>query len=195
MDYLGKAVRYQHRVATGHAKLKSVGSGVRHHIPVPTELQTHDALILLAYPVEGEDEPRVSLLYATGKPMNGADYQNSIAIAHDVPHAEHDDAEGQQFWYEYDAETLPAHTSPEPEGANAGPEEEETDENADGQQDGEPVAGVADQVQGEATEPASNAPEVPGNVVQIDKAEPAKEQAEGDGADDNLSALPPTSNE
>ena len=187
MDYLGKAVKFQHRVATGHAKLKSVGSGVRHHIPVPTELQVHDALVLLAYPVKGEDEPRVSLLYATGKPMNGADYQNSIAIAHDVPHRGHEDAAGGQFWSGAD--------EPQPESAEASPEEEENDENSDGQQDGEPVAGVADQVQGESAQAQENVPAVTGNVVQIDKPEATKEQAEGEGADDNLDPLAPTSNE
>lgn len=94
MDYLGKAVKFQHRVATGHARLRpgSAGQPTRHHIPVPTKLEIVDAIVLLEVRVEGEDFPRVSLLYPTGKAMNGADYQNSIAIAHDVPHASHDEA-------------------------------------------------------------------------------------------------------
>jgi hypothetical protein len=106
MDYLGKAVRFQHRIATGHARLKHVGSGVRHHIPVPTSLEVVDAIVLLEVHVEGEDFPRVSLLYPTGKAMNGADYQNSIAVAHDVPHASHAEADGGMLWEELsDAES------------------------------------------------------------------------------------------
>jgi hypothetical protein len=95
MDFLGKAVKFQHRIATGHARLRpgSAGQATRHHIPVPTKLEVVDAIVLLEVHVEGEDFPRVSLLYPTGKAMNGADYQNSIAIAHDVPHASHDEAE------------------------------------------------------------------------------------------------------
>ena len=102
MDYLGKAVKFQHRVATGHARLRpgSAGQPTRHHIPVPTKLEIVDAIVLLEVRVEGEEYPRVSLLYPTGKAMNGADYQNSIAIAHDVPHASHDEAEVGLRWKE-----------------------------------------------------------------------------------------------
>jgi len=60
MEYIGKAVKYQHRVATGHATLKPVGSGVRHHVPVPTKLETHDALVLLSYPHDKAEQQRIS---------------------------------------------------------------------------------------------------------------------------------------
>jgi hypothetical protein len=108
MDFLGKAVRFQHRIATGHARLRpgSAGQATRHHIPVPTKLEVVDAIVLLEVHVEGEDFPRVSLLYPTGKAMNGADYQNSIAVAHDVPHASHSAADGGMLWEELsDAES------------------------------------------------------------------------------------------
>jgi hypothetical protein len=189
MEYIGKAVKYQHRVATGHATLKPVGSGVRHHVPVPTKLETHDALVLLSYPHDKAEQqrisseiearraaalaqvqnlydhdrleadtpetrakleekfkqakkeieaahqkevaenaeaqakvpPRVSLLYATGKPMDGADYQNSVAVAHDVPHRGHEDAAGGRFWFGAD-EPQPKSAGTDDEEASTGPE-------------------------------------------------------------------------
>ena len=68
MDYLGKAVKFQHRVATGHARLRpgSAGQPTRHHIPVPTKLEIVDAIVLLEVQVEGEDFPRVSALLLPG---------------------------------------------------------------------------------------------------------------------------------
>lgn len=99
MDYIGKTVRFQHRVATGKAGLKHVGSGVRLQVPVPTELETVDALVLNRYSLAEGEEPHVTLIYENGVAMAGADWQSCVSVAHDVPHQSHPDAEGEQFWF------------------------------------------------------------------------------------------------
>src|ERR1700733_2002861 len=110
-----KAVKFQHRIATGHSTLgkpftveskdpfsdEKVKQTLRHHKPVPTALVVDDALVLLAPPAKDGFAPRISLLYLNGKPMMGADWQNCVSVEHDVPHVEHEGAEaGERFWFD-----------------------------------------------------------------------------------------------
>ncbi len=126
-SYVGKAVKFQHRVSTGHsipgkpftvesknplaapddpASSQTVKQQFRHHTPVPTELVVDDALILVAPPAQDDGEPRVSLLYLNGKPMMGGDWQNAVSVEHDVPHVDRDGAEdGERFWWDAYGET------------------------------------------------------------------------------------------
>jgi hypothetical protein len=138
-DGVGTAVRFQHRVATGHSVLgkpftvvskdptdldpkssKTVKTQFRHHKPVPTELVVDDALVLVAPPSQNGSAPRISLIYHNGNSMMGADWQNAVSVEHDVPHVDAEGAqESERFWF------LPGEYTPP-----AAPEEDE-DENED----------------------------------------------------------------
>lgn len=117
-----KAVKFQHRIATGHSTLgkpfevesdnplfktgdhpstKTVKQTIRHHKPVPTTLVVDDALVLAAPPSADGSAPRVSLIYLNGTRMMGADWQNCVSVEHDVPHRAHKGAEaGERFWFD-----------------------------------------------------------------------------------------------
>jgi hypothetical protein len=100
MSYVGKTVRFHHRVATGVARSKPTPGGGREFIPAPTELRVDDALVLSAQPVEGETEPSLYLLYHPGtEALIGEDWKHRLTVATDVPHADHDDAVHQQYWF------------------------------------------------------------------------------------------------
>ena len=102
MDRIRTAVKFQHRVPTGHAKLKpsTAGQATRHHTPVPTELRIEDALVILAPRAPEGEEPRLTLLYANGVAMVGADWQSAVSVEHDVPHQDHPGAEdSERFWF------------------------------------------------------------------------------------------------
>jgi hypothetical protein len=116
---VGTAVKFQHRVATGHSVLgkpftvvskdptdldpkssKTVKTQFRHHKPVPTELVVDDALVLVAPPTQDGSAPRISLIYHNGNPMMGADWQNAVSVEHDVPHVDAEGAkESERFWF------------------------------------------------------------------------------------------------
>lgn len=120
MSYIGKAVKFQHRVATGHSVLdkpvsvsvpdengKPQARQIPQHLPVPTELRIDDALILSEYLVPNSDQPRALLIFGNGKSVIGADWHGAVGEAHDVPHLSHDGAEdGERFWFE--ASEVPA---------------------------------------------------------------------------------------
>lgn len=96
--YVGKAVQVQHRVATGHARLRSAGKGAREHVPVPTELQVHDAIVLSETPSAGE-LPRLTVAYKKdSSPIAPIDIGAGFAFLYDVPHASDPAAEGGLFW-------------------------------------------------------------------------------------------------
>jgi hypothetical protein len=113
-----RAVKFQHRIATGHSTLdkpfeveskhplddsKTVKTTYRQHKAVPTALVVDDALILASYPAGEGEEPRVTLLYCNGGSMNGADWQNAVSVEHDVPHLESEGAEeSERFYFEDD---------------------------------------------------------------------------------------------
>jgi hypothetical protein len=109
-----KAVKFQHRIATGHSTLKKafevttkdpvsgeqVKQSFRHHTPVPTKLVVDDALVLVAPPTQDGSAPRVSLLYLNGNSMMGADWQNCVSVEHDVPHVGAKGAkESERYWF------------------------------------------------------------------------------------------------
>ena len=100
--YLGKAVRFQHRVATGHARLQPLpagAEGVRVHGPVPTDLVVADALVLLETPGVPDGEPRLTLLYNSGgKALNGEEWKAFLKVEHDVPHVSDTEAIHGRFW-------------------------------------------------------------------------------------------------
>jgi hypothetical protein len=117
-----KAVKFQHRIATGHSTLaapftvesdnplykegdelssKTVKQQFRHHKPVPTALVVDDALVLAVAPSADGLAPRVSLVYVNGNSINGADWHNALSLAPDVPHVDHDGAEvGERFYWD-----------------------------------------------------------------------------------------------
>jgi hypothetical protein len=121
-SYVGKAVKFQHRVATGHSILgpsftvesknplakpddppssQTVKKDFRHFKPVPTALVVDDAIVLLEHRAPGEEEPRVMLIHGNGIPVMGADWHNAVSVAHDIPHHSHDGAEeGERFWFD-----------------------------------------------------------------------------------------------
>jgi hypothetical protein len=122
MDRIRKAVKFQHRIATGHSTLDkpfvvetenplynpndasssaTVKQQFRQHKPVPTALVVDDALILASYPTKEGEQPKVTLLYNNGGSMNGADWHNAVSVENDVPHRDHDGAEeGERFWFD-----------------------------------------------------------------------------------------------
>lgn len=123
MDYIGKTVKFHHRVATGKSLLGApfkveskdpfsdgkITQQIRHQLPIPTELVVEDAIVLSRYVVNQGEEPRATLIYASGVPMSGSDWQSAVKVAHDIPHESHSDAAGEQFWYsqsEKDAKTI-----------------------------------------------------------------------------------------
>jgi hypothetical protein len=100
MSYIGKSVKFQHRVATGFAKNISGPKGERIFVPTPTELRIDDALVLSEHAVEGEKEPRLFLVYQpSSEALIGADWMHALVAIPDVPHQNHDAAEGEQFWF------------------------------------------------------------------------------------------------
>jgi hypothetical protein len=112
-SYARKAVKFQHRVATGHSILgpqkevesKDAESGevtktiLRHYKPVPTELVVDDALVLAAPPTQDGSAPRVMLIHLNGNPLMGADWHNAASMEVDVPHREHEGAEESERFY------------------------------------------------------------------------------------------------
>ena len=106
--YIGKSVVVQHRVATGHARLKSV-TGVRQHLPVPTELQTDDAIVI-GERFNDEGEPYLTVVYKKDdSPLNYVELQSGFAALFDVPHKDSREAEGGLFWTHPSAEpSLPS---------------------------------------------------------------------------------------
>lgn len=108
-----KAVKFQHRVATGHSILgkpfsvesKDPVSGeklktqYRQHKPVPTELVIEDALVLQSLPAAEGEEPRVTLLYRNGNAIMGGDWHNAVTVEHDVPHVGAEGAEESERFY------------------------------------------------------------------------------------------------
>lgn len=105
MSYVSKAVKFQHRIATGKGGLKNSGTGERVHVPTPTSLVVDDALVLSEVFVAEDAEPRLFLLYAKRDvPVLGSDWQSAMAVAFDVPHRDHVDAEHEIFWWDALAE-------------------------------------------------------------------------------------------
>lgn len=122
MDYVGKAVKFQHRVATGHSILgpsftvesanplakpddppssQTVKKDFRHFKPVPTALVVDDAIVLAAPASQDGSAPRVMLIYGNGISVMGADWHNALSVEHDVPHRSHDGAEaGERFYFD-----------------------------------------------------------------------------------------------
>jgi hypothetical protein len=122
MDYVGKAVKFQHRIATGHSILgpsftvesknplakpddppssQTVKKDFRHFKPVPTQLVVDDALVLAAPPSQDGSAPRVMLIYGNGISTMGSDWHNALSVEHDVPHREHEGAEaGERFYFD-----------------------------------------------------------------------------------------------
>jgi hypothetical protein len=134
-------------------------------------LVVDDAIVLAAPPTSDGSEPHVSLVYHNGNPMMGADWHNAISPEHDVPHRSHDDASGERFWWDASA----AGSSSQPPASQPEPESDQNADSANGQQNPEPVAGVADQVQGEQSNAANAAPQVAGDAAQVNEA-PSPEQ-------------------
>lgn len=106
MSYIGKAVQVQHRIATGHARLTNAGKGVRSHVPVPTELVTHDAVVLSEASVEG-GEPKLTVIYKKDDlPLNSVELQSGFLALYDVPHKSAEGAEDAGlYWFVAFAET------------------------------------------------------------------------------------------
>lgn len=92
--YIGKAVQVTHRVATGHAGLRNAGSGVRQHVPVPTELQTHFAIVIGETAAKEGDLLKLTVVYKkTNRQISPIEIGNEFATLHDVPHRDEDGAE------------------------------------------------------------------------------------------------------
>lgn len=241
MDYVGKAVKFQHRVATGHSILgpsftvesknplaapddppssQTVKKDFRHFKPVPTQLVVDDALVLAAPPSQDGSAPRVILLHANGNPLMGADWHNAVSMEVDVPHREHEGAEESERFYFDPNEDLASYvdgsekrsaaqserireltlanellkaqlaqttqpgptlvssasgSSSQPPAPQPEPDSNQNANDANGQQDAQPVAGVADQVQGEKPDAPDAAPQVAGNAAEVNEA-PSPEQ-------------------
>lgn len=195
-SYVGKAVKFQHRVATGHSILgpaftvesknplaapddppssQTVKKDFRHFKPVPTQLVVDDALVLAESYAPGSDAPRVMLIHGNGINVMGADWHNAVSPAHDIPHRSHEGAEaGERFWWHASEDSATGNSAEPP----APQTEAHSDQNADaanGQQDTQPVAGVAGQVQGEKPDAPDAAPQVAGNAAEVNEA-PSPEQ-------------------
>jgi len=111
MDYIGKAVRFNFRTATGHATMKVSGQ-TRVPSAVPTELRQVDALVLSQAPAS-DGSLRLTLLYnKDGKMFSGEEWKGGLSVAYDVPHLDHDDAKHSIFWSQIAAETKVAEARP-----------------------------------------------------------------------------------
>lgn len=132
-----KAVKFQHRVRTGHATLdkafqvesKDPISGektkqqFRQHKPVPTELGIDDALVLAAPPTQDGSAPRVTLAYRNGNSVNGGDWHNALSFEVDVPHVGAEGAEESERFYFLPGEYEPAAESDDEEKESAADED------------------------------------------------------------------------
>lgn len=158
MTMLHRAVRFQHRVATGHSGTRLAESGRREHTPTPTELREDDALVLSEVQVAGEEFPRMFLLYCKEDgALIGSDWQSGMNVAFDVPHKSHEDSQNEIFWWDPMAETT--------EGRDAALQAI-ADEGAVKQPSAEDLDAVAEEEQvKEATAPKNNVRTIRGSKV------------------------------
>lgn len=104
--YIGKAVLVTHRVATGHAGLRNAGAGVRRHVPVPTELQTHFAIVIGESAAKEGDLVKLTVTYKkTERPISPIEIGSEFATMHDVPHRDDEGAEESGLYWVPTTET------------------------------------------------------------------------------------------
>lgn len=109
MTYVGKAVLVTHRVATGHAGLRNAGKGVRQHVPVPTELQTHYAIVIgESAPAEGALLKLTVVYKKNDRPITPIELASEFAALHDVPHRDEEGAEEAGLYWVPTTETTDA---------------------------------------------------------------------------------------